>query len=235
MPAPTTFPALPGSQPNCLMCHLAHGDCLSVCVCDAPFLTRLTTGGAEATEAPVDTCHLYNLWITKFRDHGDGPIFVHGVSRRDRGTLGAMQHYLALTAAELLAQTPPGRPPLYVQSADVPDGSSWDETSEDCRDDAAVLSLEMSREEGMPATRLVISGSLASADSVFTTWDQVDEIYADDNPGRELCAKLFATATQEDADAVMEQLFDEELMWFDISERVELGHALLGTEAVDEV
>ncbi|WP_099331765.1 hypothetical protein [Actinomyces minihominis] len=146
-----------------------------------------------------------------------------------------MQHYLALTAAELLAQTPPGRPPLYVQSADVPDGSSWDETSEDCRDDAAVLSLEMSREEGMPATRLVISGSLASADSVFTTWDQVDEIYADDNPGRELCAKLFATATQEDADAVMEQLFDEELMWFDISERVELGHALLGTEAVDEV
>ena len=146
-----------------------------------------------------------------------------------------MQHYLALTAAELLAPTPPSRSPLCVQVTDVSEGSSWDETSEDCRDDAAILSLEMSREQGAPATRLVVSGSLASADSLFTTWDQVDEIYADDGAGRELCAKLFESATQQDADQIMEQLFDEDLMWFDISERAALGHALLGTEAVDEV
>lgn len=146
-----------------------------------------------------------------------------------------MQHYLALTASELLAPTPPNRDAICVEDKDVPPNSSWEETTEDARDDAALESLHLAREEQSAPTRLVVGGTLPNRDAHFGSWQQVDEIYADDTRGQEICAKLFLAQTQEEADLLVEQLFEEALMWYDISERADLGDALVRAKPLDEV
>ena len=146
-----------------------------------------------------------------------------------------MQHYLALTASELLAQTPPNRDAICVEDRDVSPDSTWEETNEDARDDAALESLHLAREEQSSPTRLVVGGALPSRDARFSSWQQVDEIYADDTRGREICAQLFLAQTQEEADLLIGQLFEEALMWYDISERTDLGDALVRAKPVDEV
>ena len=146
-----------------------------------------------------------------------------------------MQHYLALTASELLATTPPDREPVSVDEKDVPEGSSWEETAEDARDDAALQSLTLARESGDVPTRLVASGSLRQADPAFADWAQIDEIYADDTLGQEICTELFLTQSQAEADRLMEDLYEDPLMWYDISERLDLGNALVRPEPIDEI
>ena len=80
-----------------------------------------------------------------------------------------------------------------------------------------------------------MGGALPSRDARFSSWQQVDEIYADDTRGREICAQLFLAQTQEEADLLIGQLFEEALMWYDISERTDLGDALVRAKPVDEV
>lgn len=53
--------------------------------------------------------------------------------------------------------------------------------------------------------------------------------------GRRFAQKLFLAQTQEEADLLVEQLFEEALMWYDISERADLGDALVRAKPLDEV
>lgn len=140
-----------------------------------------------------------------------------------------MQAYLPLTSSELLAPCPPSRIPSRPD-----DDEATPDSLEDARDEAAWRSLVLTQEVGGVPTRLVASGDL-DAGVPFTSWEQVDELYADDVPGRDLARDLLAAKTQESADTLMEQLFAESLMWFDTSERESLGNALMSSEQVDEV
>lgn len=143
-----------------------------------------------------------------------------------------MQAYLPLTSAELLDAAPPQRPPLFPQCG--PGQASSAEELEEAREEAALRSLVLAREDVATPTRLVAGGDLAPG-AEFTTWQQVDELYVDDVRGRDLARALFAAQTQQEADNLMGELFAEPLMWYDISERQSLGDALVGSEAVNEV
>lgn len=146
-----------------------------------------------------------------------------------------MQAYLALTADDLGRTAPPARDALLLDPADVPEGGSWDDISEDARAEAGILSLELARQEETIPTRLVASATLAKGKTRVETWAQVDSLYVDDVRGRELCAQICVTEDQDEADALVEELLAESLMWFDSGERGDLGRLLLGTETIDEV
>lgn len=145
-----------------------------------------------------------------------------------------MQAYLPIISSELLGSVPPNRQALLVQVTDDSDAASREELAEDVRDEAAWQSLILAREAQAQPTRLVAGGVMDSPGQ-FASWSQIDELYVDDEEGRRLAAQLFSEETQDGADHLMEMLFAEPLMWFDISERKSLGDTLVGAKPFDEV
>ncbi len=137
-----------------------------------------------------------------------------------------MQHYLAITAPELLAPTPPARRPIVVASEELPEGVSWEEAIDEAQDEAAWQSLLLARDENTHPARIVLGGRLSTADSAFDSWEQVEDIYADDEESQAICAAALAAQTQDEADRLVSDLVERPLLWFDVSEREELGASL---------
>ena len=146
-----------------------------------------------------------------------------------------MQQYLALTAADLTLPTPPQRESTFVVAPRDGSDLSADEAAEAARDSAAWDSLLLARDAEATPTRIVAAGDPQDAQSGFTSWDEVSDFYVDDAAGRALCAQIFAARDQSSADALMERLSEEPLMWFDASERAELAAVLAPAETVGEV
>lgn len=144
--------------------------------------------------------------------------------------------FLPLTAPELAAPNPPRRDALVpkteakLDSRPAEPGQREDQETldADTRDDAAFASLELAREQGAFPTRLVVSFDLPATTVQAETWDAADSIFIDDLSGRTLSADLVAAQTQDEADTLLEALYEEPLMWFDASEREDLANALQG-------
>lgn len=97
-------------------------------------------------------------------------------------------------------------------------------------EDAAFNSLVQAQDSTDVSVRLVASGQEKPGQTFFDSWDQVDSLYTDDLPGRTLAARALASSEQEETDALVTELFDEPLMWFDVSER-----GLLAAELKEEI
>ncbi len=136
-----------------------------------------------------------------------------------------MRCYLPLTSTELTAATPPQRDGLTL-NPDPAEGAADEElrAAEEI-DQAAVAALVLARENGDYPTRLVACGS-PERGGKFDSWDQVDCFYVDGDRGREIAALLVAASTQQQADDLMEELFDQPLEWYEITERLTLAREL---------
>lgn len=130
-----------------------------------------------------------------------------------------MLHYLPLTSRELAQPKPPPRPCSPVDSGDPAGEGDAEELAEEVRDEVALASLILARDEGAAPTRLIVSADLPAVGARLTSWEQIDSIYADDVSGRDLVVRLFSADSQAEADALLELLFEESLMWYDASER----------------
>lgn len=139
-----------------------------------------------------------------------------------------MQIYIPLTVSDLQAATPPNKKRIAVPT-DVED-EDYDEVSEEARDEAAFLSLEMARDAQDVPTRLVLSAEVARENAALETWADTDSIYVDDKDGRELCAAAAASTTQAEADEALHRLVEQPLMWADVSERASLYRHLVAGE-----
>lgn len=139
----------------------------------------------------------------------------------------SMLCFLPLTATELDNDFPPDRTALVPKDRPTgPDAETPEFLEEEARDDAAFESLEYARIAGTLPTRLVASFEVGARAGTPRTWDALDSIYVDDTLGRAICARLLQAQTQEAADALAEDLYDEPMMWFDGSERESLARML---------
>lgn len=147
--------------------------------------------------------------------------------------------FLSLTASELAAPTPPRRDALVPkteaklnpQAPNAGEQENQESLDADTRDDAAFASLELAREQGEVPTRLVVSFELPDGQVRAQTWAEADSIFVDDVAGRALSADLMAAQTQDEADVLLAALYEEPLMWFDVSERQDLAGDLSGEGA----
>lgn len=95
----------------------------------------------------------------------------------------------------------------------------WQLQCEAVLEDAAFNSLVQAQETTDVSVRLVASGEGKPGQTFFDSWDQIDSLYTDDLVGRTLAARALASADQEETDELVTDLFNEPLMWFDVSER----------------
>lgn len=162
----------------------------------------------------------------------DSHLIVHG-------KLLFMLCFLPLTASELAALNPPRRDALvpktetrlHPQPSEAGEHENQETLDADTRDEAAFLSLELAREQRELPTRLVVSFDLPDGQVRAETWALADSIFVDDSEGRALSADLMTAETQEEADVLLAALYEEPLMWFDMSEREDLVDGLLGEDA----
>lgn len=133
-----------------------------------------------------------------------------------------MRAYLPLTTGELSAPRPPKRIAVTVVVSPELSGDEREEAYEGALEDAAFESLKVSLANNLSTGRIVAVGELSGTDEQFNSWDQVDSLMVDGCLARKLVRKLVGTEDQDEADHLVEQLFDEPLEWFDISERESL-------------
>lgn len=136
----------------------------------------------------------------------------------------AMRLYLPLTLTELSADSPPTRDGLTA-STDVPEseGSLLEEVLEETLQEAAFVSLELARSLNAPPCRVVAVGDVPAGRTQFSDWGEVQSLMRDGSEGQELARQVFTATQQESADSLLEQLFEEDLEWFDGSERNQIG------------
>ncbi len=130
-----------------------------------------------------------------------------------------MRAYLPLTPAELSDTNPPKR---QVINAVVPAGATPDDREavlEEALDEASFLSLELAQEIGGEGRRVVAVGDLPGDGEFFESWDQIDSLMADGREGAEIVRQILVSEDEDEANALVEALFDVPLEWFDITER----------------
>ena len=131
-----------------------------------------------------------------------------------------MRLYLPLTSAELGRETPPVRAGLVAQ---VDNTENPDQAFEDALHDASFASLELLRSADEKPGRVVAVGDVSPDQTHFLDWDEVESLMVDGNRGQHLVREVLAAPDQQGVEALLEELFDEPLEWFDVSERTQLA------------
>ena len=127
----------------------------------------------------------------------------------------------ALPTAKSFSVTPVGEPLS---------GEEQELLNEEALYDAAFASLELCQGSGEPACRIVAAAQVDGKVSPTLTWDQVDSIMADSEKGRRLAAGVLRSDEQAETDLLLEDLFEEPLSWFDVSERQDLFDQVVDSE-----
>lgn len=134
-----------------------------------------------------------------------------------------MRAYLPLTLDELLDMTPPARPVVTPAESDVLSSDDLEQAMEEAMESASFDSLHLAYHSDAAPCRVVAAGDVNDAKAGFTRWDQVQSLMVDGPSGRDLARQIARCENQDDADRLVERLFDQPLVWFDISEREKLA------------
>ena len=92
--------------------------------------------------------------------------------------------------------------------------------------DAAFSSLELSADSDVPAARVVAVADVKGPLLDRLEWGHVESIMADTLEGRRLARRALDATAQDEADALVDELFDEPMSWFDVTERQKLAETL---------
>ncbi len=131
-----------------------------------------------------------------------------------------MRTFLPLTAEELLSGVPPTRRG-YVLKTDAPEE---DLKSDELLDEAAFGSLALTLDSrGVPRRIVAVS---AVEDPL--SWEQIECIYVDDEAAANLIEAAREAQTQEELDALVEQIGQLTPDWYDISELDDLRRIIAG-------
>ena len=131
-----------------------------------------------------------------------------------------MRLYLPLTHPELGLDRPPAREGFVAEINAI---EAPDQAFEDTLHDASFASLELLQISENEGGRVVAVGDVPAGQSHFESWDEVESLMADGSRGRLLVQEVLVAPDQERAEAALEELFDEPLEWFDVSERKQLS------------
>ena len=116
-----------------------------------------------------------------------------------------MRTFLPLTFAELKAPTPPLRKSFRQLD-------STEEGAVAALDDAAFASLELCMGTPVPG-RIVAVG-----EDELLSWDNIECFHVDSDRGMSIAAKLPSANTQQELDALVAELWELPLEWYDRSE-----------------
>lgn len=137
-----------------------------------------------------------------------------------------MRAYLPLAPDELSDVKPPKR---QVIKAVVPLEARPDDREtilEDALDEASFASLQLMQEAVIAGPRVVAAGDLPDNAAFFEAWEQIDSLMADGREGLEIVRQILNSRGEEDANTLVETLFDEPLEWYDITERTRLSEPM---------
>ncbi len=134
-------------------------------------------------------------------------------------TQWGMRAYLPLSLSELKEPKPPARQPLFVDQQQYA-GEELEEKLEDGLDDAGFLSLQLAVDSDGEGGRIVAVGDLPAQTDTFSSWQQIDSFMSDGPYGQALVQQIYKTKDQAQSDALVAELFEEPLVWYDVSERL---------------
>lgn len=143
--------------------------------------------------------------------------------REEAWHTGSMRAYLPLIVSELMATEPPKREIMKASVGMEATSDDREAAFEDVLEDAAFVSLQLLQDHGTGGGRVVAVGDLPDTARFFDSWNQMDSLMADGAEGTEIVQTALATMSEDEANGLVEALFEEPLEWFDISERSKLA------------
>ena len=143
-----------------------------------------------------------------------------------------MRLYIPLVVSDLtgpLVSSKPGA--ALLQNADGRDATEYEEAAESALEQAAFASLEQCIALNSAPARVVAVASNCNQTAIpdasdrvtGLSWADVESIMADGAEGRTLVARIASSASQLEVDALVQELFELPLSWYDVLEREELA------------
>ncbi len=134
-----------------------------------------------------------------------------------------MRAYLPLTGSELSLEVPPDRLPLVAQVPSDLSGEEQEAEREYVLEDASFASLQALQDSGGQGGRVVAVGEVTRGNGSFTSWEQIDSLMVDGEAATAIVQQILRADDEDEANLLVEALFEEPLEWFDISERLLLA------------
>ncbi|MSS83835.1 hypothetical protein FYJ24_03475 [Actinomycetaceae bacterium WB03_NA08] len=127
-----------------------------------------------------------------------------------------MRIFLPLKASELCDVRPPRRDGMCPLE-------NSDDAAEEALYEAAFASMELSFAEGVLPVRVVAVG-----EGPLTTWDDVESFHVESERGIAIARRMLHIEDQEVLDAAVEEIFEQPLHWYDVTE-LPLLRSVLGS------
>lgn len=139
-----------------------------------------------------------------------------------------MRIYLPLSAIDLLSSTVQIRSIVEVERNAEESADQLDDRYEDAMADAAFCSLQMLVEDlSLPPCRIVAVADVVDG-GYPSRWEDFESFHVDEDVAADLIAGVRMAQTQEQLDALVEELEGSPLEWFDVSELQDLRRRFSG-------
>lgn len=129
-----------------------------------------------------------------------------------------MRTFLPLQASELCDGQPPRRDGIRLLE-------NSEEAAEDALYEAAFASMELGFAKGVPPVRVVAVG-----EGPLVKWDDVESFHVEGDRGIAFAREMLHIEEQNALDAAVEEIFDQPLYWYDVTELPLLRRTLGGCD-----